>query len=229
MPPFTYRVRAASTAANGPGWVKAIITGSCDTISLIKHVWVGTPPGNVAGPYVWQYGQELQVHCLEPGQWATMRLINTHPDVTDYSWTLFDESEYPIMLGNGPTSMPFTISGNYPPRYVEVSYGIDGCSWSTNQKYVSLCGGVLRLVVHPNPASHIITITETDAEMNDLSPWILRLTSSLGIVMTTIRQNCLKLLILVASNPGFISLMRRRGNTASSMLWWLGKLNAKQT
>ncbi|MBW6499363.1 MAG: glycoside hydrolase family 18 protein, partial [Bacteroidales bacterium] len=32
MGPFSFQVRAASPAANGPGWVKAIISGSCDTV-----------------------------------------------------------------------------------------------------------------------------------------------------------------------------------------------------
>ena len=201
-----YEVRASNTTANGAGWVRVILSGACQPDTLPQFgFWVGTPPAMITGPYA---GHQ-EVACLNAGQQATMR-VQPNPQAEEYFWVLHGESDYPMILGDQPESMPFSISGSHPPRSMEFRYRIQGCSWYTSSERIHLCNAGKILRISPNPASHQINITEIEAA-NDKIPWVLRLMSQQGSVMVSVSTTLPKTINVSGFQPGTYILHARRG------------------
>jgi len=203
----SYTVRAANTTVNGPGWVKATVNGPCGVVELPPYsVYVGTPPGYIEPPSI--NGQWEQ--CIWPNQTATVGVIS-QPEVTNYLWVLHNEAEFTMLLGNEQTTIPFSISGNYPQRYLELTEQIPGCSSVTSQKVVRCCGHGDELYVSPNPASEVITITEQDNGKGS-EPWELRLVSRQGTVAVNVTTTLPKTISLGGIQQGVYILHAQKGN-----------------
>ena len=197
--------------------MQASINGPCGPVTLPPYdIWVGTPPPIVTGIFVWHQGQEVEVHCLNAGQEATMR-AQPSPLVVDYLWSLHGEGGYSQMLGNQPASLPFSISGNHPPRMVEVRQQMQGCSWNISSRRLYLCTGRNLLLVNPNTASREITIAEVEPT-DDKSLWDLRLMSQTGVAITSISTTLPKTINVQGLQPGVYVLNAHRGQHGEQLV-----------
>ncbi|MDD2197377.1 MAG: T9SS type A sorting domain-containing protein, partial [Bacteroidales bacterium] len=203
----SYTVRAANTTVNGPGWVQATVSGLCGDVELPPYsVYVGTPPGRIGPPLI--NGQS--VFCIWPNQSATVS-VTSHPEVTNYLWVLHNEAEFTMLLGNEQTTIPFSISGNYPQRYLELTEQIPGCSSVTSQKNLVFCEDFDMLSVGPNPASEVITIAELDNDKSS-EPWTLRLVSQQGAIAVNVTTTLPKTISVSGMQQGIYILHAQKGN-----------------
>lgn len=183
-----YRVRAANSITNGPGWLKATINGPCGKVELPKHViWVGTP--TPSRPVVY-YNPGMNSVCSRASHAVSTTQLS---GITDYQWRLIYPDGFTWPLSSGSHTTVFCIDQVGTPFQVGVKVRMNGCSWSQEATrsfpveecgFTSFCddGGLVpTLMVSPNPASHQITISEIKESTNK-APWMLRIMPPHGVM-----------------------------------------------
>lgn len=178
-----YTVKANSIQQNHPDWVKATVNSSCGEVELIHSVSLTTPEGDISLPLVNGY----YAYCVGPNETATVSVTSKYPSVTSHFWVLYNEDERFMYLGRDQTTIPFSISGNYPPRIFELTEQIPGCPSVTSRKVIPFCEPFNKLTISPNPSGNLITISEEEQRGNQHeTPWELHLINQQGVMVLNI-------------------------------------------